>query len=287
MRGGVVVLLKPPGMSSHDVVGLARRRLRLPAGHLGTLDPLAAGVLVVAAGTALRVVRYAAPAEKQYAAQIWLGLSSPSDDLGTEAARTKGAQGITQEQIRDALRALQAERVQTPPSFSARQVGGERAYRAARRGETLDLPARPAELRAWSIAEYVPGDIGRLTLDITVSAGYYVRSLARDLGQKLGVGGLLALLVRLRSGRFRIAEAALLEEEWSVLPLQALLEDMPNISFEVPEARRLALGQRLAAPDAPDGIYAAFAAGRLFAVVRHAAGAWRPDTVIGLEDGSS
>lgn len=284
MRGGVAALIKPPGCSSHDVVALVRSRLGLPAGHLGTLDPLAAGVLAVAVGSALRLVRYAQEADKEYRAEVWLGLQSPSDDLDTEISEVRDASGLTAEDVLRALSACAAQTLQRPPDYSARQVGGERAYRAARRGEPLDLPAKPARLREFRIVSYEPAPTGRLVVDLATSAGYYVRSLARDLGERLGVGGLLATLVRTRTGPFRAAQALLLEEEIALLPPEALLAHLPRAAFDAESARRLCQGQRLAAAGEADGLYAAFSGGHLFAVLRRQGGDWRPDTVIGLED---
>lgn len=284
MTGGVLALIKPPGCSSHDVVALVRRRLGLPAGHLGTLDPLAAGVLVVATGSALRLVRYAGEADKEYRAEILLGASSPTDDLGESPQPVGDAKGLKESEVLAALREIARWQVQTPPSYSARQVQGERAYRAARRGEELDLPAKPAHLREFAVEAFTQGRTARLNLRLRVSAGYYVRSLARDLGSQLGTGGLLARLVRTRSGQFGIEETQLLEDEWQLLAPETLVPHFPVVQFELPQARRLALGQRLAAPSDADGMYLAKFAGRLFAVVRHADGVWRPDTVIGLED---
>lgn len=284
MTGGAIALLKPPGCSSHDVVALVRRRLGLPAGHLGTLDPLAAGVLVVAAGSALRLVRYAEEADKEYRAQILLGASSPTDDLDEGVQFMGDASAVDETRVVSVLQEIAGMQVQTPPSYSARQVEGVRAYRAARRGERLELPAKPAHLREFAVEQFITGRVARLDIRIRVSAGFYVRSLARDLGIRLGTGGLLAQLVRTRSGQFGIAETQLLEDDWSWLPPEALLPHLPSVQFARAEAHRLSLGQRLAAPDDADGTYLAKFDDRLFAVVRHADGLWRPDTVVGLED---
>ncbi len=281
---GVVGLVKPPGCSSHDAVSLVRRRTGRPAGHLGTLDPLAAGVLLVAYGRATRLIRYAEGMDKEYAAEIWLGRTSPSDDFAQTLSRGEDASQLTAQDVEQAVRAQIGTHPQRPPAYSARQVDGQRAYRAARTGEALDLPSRPATLHAFRIEGFVPGEVAKVRLSLHVGAGYYVRSLARDLGAALGTGGVLAALVRTRAGGVRVEDCQALEEPWLPQPPDVLVRHLPKVQFTPEQARRLAHGQRLSGAGAL-GAHRALIGDRLVAVVvGDQDGVWHPQTVLGLED---
>ncbi len=284
MSDGVLLLLKPPGCSSHDVAQWVRRRLKAPCGHLGTLDPLAAGLLVVAAGRATRLIRYAEGQEKEYVAEIWLGLGTASEDFAGDVTAKADASHLGRSEVEAALTHLAGETMQLPPAFSARQVAGERAYRAARRGRALDLPMRPARLLRWEIVDLRPGEILKLRLQMRVSSGYYVRSLARDLGLRLGVPGVLASLVRSLSGPFRIEQARTLEEELDLLPMDVLIGHLPRVEFGLEEARRLLYGQRLPGAGERQGPCAAYAQGRLLGVLQARSGVFHPETVLGMEE---
>ncbi len=284
MNDGVLLIVKPPGCSSHDVAQRVRRRLSVPCGHLGTLDPLAAGLLVVAAGRATRLVRYAEGREKEYVAEIWLGVGTDSEDFaGPVTARTSAAH-LGRAEIEAAVGSLAGETMQLPPRYSARQVGGERAYHAARRGQALDLPMRPAQLLRWEIESVAAGGILKCRLHLQVSSGYYVRSLARDLGLRLGVPGVLASLVRTASGVFRIESARTLEEEPELLPMDVLIGHLPRVDFGPEEGRRLAWGQRLAGAGERQGACAAYVGGRLIGVLQAKGGVFHPETVLAMED---
>jgi tRNA pseudouridine55 synthase len=283
-EGGVLGLVKPPGCSSHDAVAQVRRRTGRGAGHLGTLDPLAAGVLVVAYGSATRLIRYAEGMDKAYVAEIWLGRSSPSDDFALPLARSASAAGVAAQDITAALKAMVGTHPQLPPAYSARQVAGERAYRAARAGRPLDLVARPATLHSFSLDAFAPGEIAKLRISLRVGAGYYVRSLARDLGAALGCGGVLAALVRTRSGHWDISDCQALEEPWRPQPPAALVGHLPVADLTREAAARIVHGQRLAGATGV-GPHRAECEGRLVAVVvGDPDGVWHPQTVLGLED---
>ena len=284
MQDGVLGLVKPPGCSSHDAVALVRRTAGQPAGHLGTLDPLAAGVLVVAYGRATRLIRYAERMDKEYVAEIWLGRTSESDDFALPLAQGADAARLRSEDVLRALDAFRGTRPQRPPAYSARQVAGQRAYRAARAGEALDLPERPATLHAFSLLRFDAGPVAKLRLGLHVGAGFYVRSLARDLGAALGTGGVLAALVRTRSGALRLDDCQSFEESWRPLPARTLVAHLPAVAFDAAQARRIAQGQRLPGADR-QGPHRAEHAGRLVAVVvGDSAGIWHPQTVLGMED---
>ncbi|MDA8344087.1 MAG: tRNA pseudouridine(55) synthase TruB [Thermaerobacter sp.] len=277
-------LVKPPGCSSHDAVALVRKQTGRSAGHLGTLDPLAAGVLVVAYGRATRLIRYAEGMDKEYNAEVWLGRRSPSEDFGSPLEHGADASWVTREDVERVLSKHLGTRPQRPPAYSARQVGGQRAYRAARAGEPIDLPARPATLYAWSVDAFAAGKLAKLRLSLHVGAGFYVRSLARDLGDEMGTGGVLAALVRTRSGFLRLDDCQAFEEPWQPQPPGILLSHLPVVALSDAEARRIVQGQRLPGAGAL-GPHRAECRGRLIGVVvGDEAGVWHPQTVLGMED---
>jgi tRNA pseudouridine55 synthase len=222
---GVLIIDKPEGVTSHDVVAVARRVLgEKRIGHTGTLDPLATGVLPLACGRATRLVRFLTASDKEYDASILFGVTTDTLDItGTETSRSGAAP--SREALIDALASLTGEYLQMPPAYSAKKVGGRRAYELARRDEPVALTAAPVRVRRLELLE--AGDdrpstsLGaRCRISLTCSAGFYVRSLVRDLGERCGTGACLEALRRTRSGDFRIDEA---------IPLDAL---------EVPLARR-------------------------------------------------
>lgn len=284
MNDGVLLVVKPPGCSSQDIAHAMRRLLGAPCGHLGTLDPLAAGLMVVAAGRATRLVRYAEGREKEYVAEIWLGLGTASQDFAEPPAARADAGWLTLAGVESAIAAEQQKTMQRPPDFSARQVGGERAYHAARQGRRLDLPERPARLLEAEVLAFRPGEVARVRVRLVVSSGYYVRSLARDLGQRLHLPGVLAALVRTASGPYRLAAARTLEEEPQLLPMDKLVDHLPAVELGPAEGRRLAHGQRLPLAGERRGLCAAYVAGRLVAVVDARDGVFHPETVLAMED---
>ncbi len=284
MQDGVLGLVKPPGCSSQDASSLVRRRTGRPAGHLGTLDPLAAGVLVVAFGRATRLIRYAEGADKEYLAEIWLGCTSASDDFAQPLVRGGDASRVRLTDVSAALSPLRGTHPQRPPAYSARQVAGQRAYRAAREGRPLELPSRMATLRAFTVERFEGGSTARLRLHLEVGAGYYVRSLARDLGEALGTGGVLAALVRTRSGVHGISDCQALEEPWVPEAPRALVAHLPAVELTREEAERIAHGQRLPGAFALGPHRAEFSGRLVGVVVGDTEGIWHPQTVLGMED---
>jgi tRNA pseudouridine55 synthase len=219
---GVIVIDKPEGLTSHDVVAAARRVLgEKRIGHTGTLDPLATGVLPLACGRATRLVRFLTSSDKEYEATILFGVTTDTLDVtGEETSRSK--QVPTSDALADALASLTGEYLQAPPAYSAKKVGGRRAYELARRDEPVVLA--PARVRADSI-DLLEFHAERCRVRLRCSAGFYVRSLARDLGERCGTGACLESLRRTRSGDFTLEEA---------VPLDAL---------EAPSARQPAVGR--------------------------------------------
>jgi tRNA pseudouridine55 synthase len=214
---GVLVVAKPAGPTSHDVVALVRRLAQTRRiGHGGTLDPFAAGVLPLFLGGATRLVEYHLGDDKSYRATVCFGATSTTDDLDGELAPVeRAADGgpIAREAVAEALGGFLGEQMQQPPQYSAIQVGGRRAYAMARAGERPELAPRRVEIRALELVEWDDADPERpiAVVDVVCSAGTYVRALARDLGASLGSGAYLGALVRTASGPFTLDAARSLD----------------------------------------------------------------------------
>jgi tRNA pseudouridine55 synthase len=227
---GLIVVDKPQGLTSHDVVVAARRCLDEPrVGHTGTLDPLATGVLPLACGRATRLVRFLASSTKDYDATVHFGVTTDSYDItGSETGRS--GRIPTEADVEMALHSLRGEYMQAPPAFSAKKVSGRRAYDLARQQRPVSPP--PVAVRV-SRADLVSlaGDLG--TFRLSCSAGFYVRSFAHALGELVGTGACLAALRRTRSGEFTIAQAVPLATlvgggamgTSGVVPMRGLLAD--------------------------------------------------------------
>jgi tRNA pseudouridine55 synthase len=253
---GVLVVDKPEGPTSHDVVGRVRRVLgERRVGHAGTLDPLASGVVVVVVGRATRLAAYLTSDDKRYRATIRLGLATATYDReGEPLGPGRPVPGDAADAIPAALEALAGTRPQTPPPYSAKKIGGEPAHRLARRGEAVTPAPAIVTLRAWTLVA-LDGDT--LTLDLETSAGFYVRSLAHDLGAALGCGAHLAALRRTASGAFTLADAVPLPPSEapasalsaSLRPLDGLLPDWPAAVVTAAGADRVRHGALLG-PDA-------------------------------------
>jgi tRNA pseudouridine55 synthase len=211
---GVLVVAKPAGPTSHDVVTLVRRLAASKRiGHGGTLDPFASGVLPLFLGGATRLVEYHLGDPKTYRATVCFGAASTTDDLDGELTTTDGAVP-TREAVDGALASMMGPQQQQPPVYSAIQVGGRRAYKMARGGETPILSPRSVTIHALDLVEWDATDAARpiAIVDVSCSAGTYVRALARDLGERVGAGAYLCGLSRTASGPFRLDDAHPLEE---------------------------------------------------------------------------
>jgi tRNA pseudouridine55 synthase len=245
---GVIVIDKPAGPTSHDVVAVLRRRMRgRKVGHTGTLDPLASGVLPLVIGKATRLAQFLSSAEKEYEAHIELGVTTTTLDRGGEVVsreRTRAITDVTAAMIEEAVAAFRGTYLQQPPVFSAKKIDGDRAYDLARRNEPVRLQAVEVTAAELEILEW-RGTTLRLRL--VCSAGFYVRSLADAIGERLETGGHLAGLVRTRSGDFTLADAVGLdvvdrqpdEAAARVIPLAALLPSLPAVTL-TPEGASLA-----------------------------------------------
>ena len=288
---GLIVVDKPAGMTSHDVVARVRRLARTRrVGHGGTLDPMATGVLVVAVNRATRLLTYVIGARKSYAATIRLGVSTVTDDAEGEVTARTSAGGVAPERIRAGLAVLTGTIDQVPSAVSAIKINGQRAYKRVRAGEDVELPARQVTItRLEPAAIHPPADDGSLDVEVLVdcSSGTYVRAIARDLGTALGVGGHLTALRRTAVDGFTLAEAATLAQleerapDVVQLPLAAAASRfLARREVGAEEARILGHGGPIGAIGQP-GPYAVFAPdGELLAVVSERDGRARAEIVL-------
>jgi tRNA pseudouridine55 synthase len=263
---GLVVVDKPAGITSHDVVARVRRLAGTrKVGHAGTLDPMATGVLVLGVDRATRLLGHLMLTEKAYAATVRLGVSTGTDDAEGEVSATPGAAGVDEQQVRDALTGFVGDIEQVPTAVSAIKVDGKRAYQRVRDGEQVELEARPV-----TIHELVVHDVRRssveglevLDADITMrcSSGTYVRAVARDAGALLGTGGHLTALRRTAVGPYDLAVARTLDdlaEEFAVLPLAvAARAAFPAADLDAQQARDVRVGRPLDLPlDTLTGVF--------------------------------
>ena len=245
---GILVVDKPRGPTSHDIVHAARRQLKMRrVGHAGTLDPMASGVLLLLLGEATKLSGYLTLDAKRYRARVELGAATDTlDALGDVTSRVELSPGWLERAAVDAaLRSERARQLQIPPAFSAISVGGQRAHRLSRRGAPPVLEPRPVAVHQLDLLEVGPSS---LTLELHVSKGYYVRSLARDIGEHLGVPAHLGELRRLSSGPFTLEEAVGWPLPSEVAPLSLLTvarRCLPCGRLTEEGSRRARLGQRL------------------------------------------
>lgn len=276
MDCGVLNLNKPSGMTSRRVVDIVQRLVRpAKAGHAGTLDPLASGVLVVCVGPATRLIEFVQRLPKRYTGAFLLGRESNTEDIQGAVRELPHAPQPTVEQLGDAAMHLTGEILQRPPAFSALKVQGRRAYDLARAGQDVELAPRPVTIHRLEIARY---EYPELVLEIECSSGTYVRSLGRDLAEKLGTAAVMSALVRTAIGRFQLADAVapeMLTESvlrQHLLPIERAVEVLPKITLTATEAERIRLGQFIDRPQVTTEELAAIdAAGKLLAIIHRRA----------------
>lgn len=212
---GIVIIDKPAGITSHDVVARARRIFATRrVGHTGTLDPFATGVLVLCLGRMTRLSQFLTASEKEYQAVMRLGWATDTGDLtGTPLDGVRDASSVTLDDVENILSEFRGSIQQIPPMYAAKKVGGVKLYQMARRGETIDRKPVAVEIPSLVIDQSVQGTLatGDVALRVRCSAGTYIRKLAEDIGDRLGVGGHLVSLRRIRSGECRIEDAVTLE----------------------------------------------------------------------------
>jgi len=265
------------------VVARVRRTLGTRAvGHAGTLDPFATGLLVVLVGRATRLARFVERQAKGYLAEAVFGVTTDTDDLtGAVLDRQEPTTWPTQDAVREALVGLSGTHLQRPPAYSARRVAGRRGYELARAGLEVPLPATPVTVYGIELVEWLPPV---LTFRVAVSPGTYIRALARDLGQRIGVGAHLRALRREWIGGLRVEEAVPLEDVVSATPLLSpldLLGHLPRVELDAEQVGRVAHGRAVEGDTPAGGGEAALVAdGRLVAVAEAVDGCWHPRVVL-------
>ena len=274
MNAGLVIVDKPSGMTSHDVVGKCRRIFGTRrVGHAGTLDPMATGVLVVGIERATKILGLLTGSSKSYAATIRLGQTTSTEDAEGQLLQEISAEHLTEATIAAAVTGLRGDIMQVPSAVSAVQVDGQRAYKLAREGKVVELAARPVRIDRFEMLALRRGRFIDLDVVVDCSSGTYIRALARDLGDALAVGGHLIALRRTRVGRFGLDQARSLDElaerpQLSLTLDEACLQMFPRRELTAGEADAAANGRALTAAGI-DGVYAAQdAGGRVIALLR-------------------
>ncbi|CAN5877445.1 tRNA pseudouridine(55) synthase TruB [soil metagenome] len=297
---GVVVVDKAVGMTSHDVVGAIRRivgskpgrrgnRKGPKVGHAGTLDPDATGVLIVCIGRTTRLVPYLQASRKTYDARMRLGRTTTTLDNEGEQTSLTDASGVTEDQLCEALQDFVGEIEQIPPMVSAVKVDGERLYAKARRGEEVQRDPRPVTIHDIVLDEFIPGKQAEASFLVTCSAGTYVRTLAADVGDKLGVGAHLTGLRRLGSGRFAIDDAHELaglvtmaesgEFATAVMTPAEAMADYRSVVTSADDAATVRNGGSVPSTGRPGVLCMLDPAGELIAVMRDDGQVARPEVV--------
>ena len=286
---GVLVVDKPIGLTSHDVVQIIRRGSNIRrAGHTGTLDPRASGVLVILVGPAVRLSEYVSASDKRYQATIRLGSSTDTFDADGMITNTAPVLNMSEESFNEVLQTFVGEMEQTPPPFSAVKVQGRKAYEMAREGEEVDLAPRIVKVYSLDILEWAPPEA---VIDVYCSSGTYVRSLANDLGKALGCGAYLVGLRRTKSGRFTLRDAVPLRRlkeafdagNWYkyLIPASEALSDWPMIELTTEQVDLIEHGHRIPAEPGSNGIVRGLSQqGDLVALLEYVdPGEWRPKKV--------
>ena len=263
---GIVLVDKPQGPTSHDVVARARRIFNTrKVGHAGTLDPMATGLLVLGIGRGTRLLGYLAANDKEYVATMRLGIATDTDDAQGTLIAQVDASKITDTQILEVVRDYRGHISQRPSSISAIKIDGKRAYARVRDGEQIELPLRDVTVQDLEITRiaHVP-ELNVVDVDVRVvcSAGTYIRALARDIGEQLGVGGHLTVLRRTRSGLFsQMVELEQLEKSPEFVPLsQAVRQAFPSVDVPEVDEVRARHGMRVPSPlEAGSGLNGVFA----------------------------
>ena len=289
---GVLNVNKPSSYTSHDVVAVVRRLLQeKQIGHLGTLDPLATGVLPLAVGNATRLVEYASYS-KEYRAVCLLGKTTDSCDVTGKVLTEKPIEGLTLDQVTQAVLDLKSITEQKPPMVSAVKIGGQKLYEIARKGETVERTARPIQILE---VEVLSIELPRVSFRVVCSPGTYIRVLCENMGEALGVGGCMEALERTRVGPFSLENSVSLDEikknveaqnlSGMLLPSSLLAKHLPEIHLEESQLAALCLGQKLKSDRPELGTARVMnAQGRLCAIVENMPeGILKPRKVFGLE----
>lgn len=291
---GILIVDKPAGMSSHSVVHTIRKMSGIARiGHSGTLDPMATGVMLVCVGQAVRVSEYLIDHAKKYRARVTLGIATDTYDATGRIVAEHDATHLTREQIENTLASFVGKLTQMPPAYSAIKKDGVPLYKLARRGVEVETPARAVEIYSIELREV---NLPAIELDVHCSKGTYIRSLAHDLGEKLGCGGHLSALRRTAVGKFSIADAVTLDQlreafangaiERHLIPLDEALLEFEAIVVDPPTAKNIQQGHMLECGRAFTTpllrVYST--SGEFVALLEHSqtAGIWKPKKVFSL-----
>ena len=259
---GFLNLNKPKNWTSHDCVAKVRRLLKTrKVGHGGTLDPLATGVLPIAVGKATRLISYL-PHRKAYQAKVRFGIQTATDDLEGEIVKTCSASELTLDKITPYLPQFLGIIEQIPPQYSAIQRDGQRLYDLARQGKMVEVPSRRVEIFDIQVLGWQAGEFPELDLSIRCGEGTYIRAIARDLGELLGVGATLAGLIRTESGGMNLGNSITLEEladrlesqDFALISAQTVLTDLPKIILDAETAQRWCQGQKIIVTEGENGL---------------------------------
>jgi tRNA pseudouridine55 synthase len=280
---GLLVIDKPGGMTSRDAVNRAQKWFPRTAkvGHTGTLDPLATGVLVLCVGAATRLAEFVQAMGKGYVTRILLGATSDTDDADGQVMVNANATPPTEGQVRAALVPLTGTIQQLPPAYSALKVDGKRAHELARKGAEVKLEARPVTVYRIDLLKY---EWPHLEMAVECGKGTYIRSLARDLGAALGVGGLVQTLRRTHVGPFTAEQGLGLDAGPATVPaklrpMSEAVADLPRVALAADAARRFAHGQAVPCENAA-GVVAVFREAEFVGVGEAAGGRVRPKVVV-------
>jgi tRNA pseudouridine55 synthase len=291
---GLLLIDKPQGVTSHDVVGQVRRVLNEQrVGHAGTLDPMATGLLILGVGASTRLLRFAQSEIKRYEGVVTFGVRTDSLDADGAVVETAAVPPLSPETVNAAIVGLLGEQEQIPPMVSAIKVNGQRLHALAREGVVIERAPRTITVHQLSLA---PVDETHWSFDVTCSVGTYVRVLLSDLAERLGTIGHLSALRRLSSGTHHVRDALTyyqLDERISedapiLLPPRSFVEHLVSVTVTDDEERRLRMGQRVALDQKDDGEIAAInGSGDLVGVLRRRGDVWQPVVVLPRIDGSS
>ncbi|MGH2709776.1 MAG: tRNA pseudouridine(55) synthase TruB [Actinomycetota bacterium] len=277
MLDGLLLVAKPTGVTSHDAVNTVRRTLGIKkVGHAGTLDPMASGLLIMGVGRGTRLLRFLADLKKEYEGTGKLGVETDTLDADGQVTRISEVD-VSESDLTVAMKALTGEFEQTPPAFSAVQVGGERLYKAARRGEPVEAPPRPVRVDAFELQSYTPPDFD---FRVVCSSGTYVRSLVADVGTSTGPGAHLTRLVRTRIGHFKLSSATKPDDIADPLPLEMAVAHLPRLDLTEDEAIAARHGRPLGPPDGPGFHAAVDPDGRLVGIYKDCGTKACPEVVI-------
>lgn len=277
MADGLLLIDKPKGITSHDAVDAVRRAIGIrKVGHAGTLDPMATGLLVMGVGRATRLLRFLGDMDKEYEGTARLGEETDTLDADGTVVRTAPVD-VSQDEVAAAMAGLTGEVRQRPPAYSAVKVRGRRLHREARAGRPLEPQPRTVRVDTFELRGFDGRDV---EFRAVVSGGTYVRSLAADLGRRLGTGAHLVRLVRTRIGPFRLEEASSPDAPGAILPIEGAVAHLPRMELTEDEAEAARHGRPLGPPDGPGFHAAVDPDGRLVGVYRECGTRACPEVVL-------